>query len=855
MKRLIDPKILLLLLIPFMLGFAPFFHDDGKGIGNASPPGIGGVGPWDSMNMDLLSHLPIDQIGGGQANVIGSDCWGWTDPLDGTEYAICGLTNATSFIDISDPINPKYLGKLPTQTGNKAWRDMKVYNNHVFVVSDGNGAHGMQVFDLTQLRTADRNNPTIFSNTAWYSGVETCHNIAINEDSGYAYLVGCNVAAGGLHVVDISNPSNPVAAGEFAADGYTHDAQIVNYAGPDTDYAGKEIAFACNEDTLTIVDVTNKNNMVQISRNTYAEDEYTHQGWLSADQRYFYMCDELDESRLGGPTRTHVFDCLDLDNPVYLGYHSGSSLAIDHNLYIQGNMIYLASYSAGLRCLEIGPGGPLDLTEVAYFDTYNTDTDTDFDGAWSCYPYYDSGTVLVNDRQNGMFLVRLSPLNFEFPQGHPEFIDPQGGVELTIQVVDVFDTAQAGTGMLHVMRGQGIENFPMNEISPGLYEANFPTSTCGEEVRYFFTVQTTGGETIYHPTNAPMSSYSAISAADVSTNFFDDFELDLGWTVSGDATDGHWERGVPVGGGVRGDPAADGDGSGSCYLTDNVAGNSDVDGGSTILTSPMFDATGSNVTAALISYHSWFSNTAGSGQFEDSMLVEISNDNGETWVTLETIGPSGQEVAGGWYPKTFFISDFVTPTNQMQLRFTASDLGNGSVVEAGVDGVQVRLVHCATDALPLGLNVIIGSVNSGGVPELIDSDDQHAVLDPQFLTSRYQLLFTVDATSPYETPSALEFKLESKVFNFVGTVQQRIELLNYNTGQFETVDTRLATSTDTVVSVIPGGDPSRFVQAGTSAMQARIRYQNSLPYWVTRTANLYLPFRARVDQTIWAITP
>ena len=136
MKRDLTLSITLLILIPFAFGFAP--HDDNKSIGNAAPPGIGGNGPWDSQNMDLLAHLPLDQIGGGLANVIGNDCWGWTDPQDGKEYAICGLTNATSFIDISDPVNPKYLGKLPTQTGNAAWRDMKVFNNHVFIVSDVN---------------------------------------------------------------------------------------------------------------------------------------------------------------------------------------------------------------------------------------------------------------------------------------------------------------------------------------------------------------------------------------------------------------------------------------------------------------------------------------------------------------------------------------------------------------------------------------------------------------------------------------------------------------------------------------------------------------------------------------------
>ncbi len=156
---------------------------------------------------------------------------------------------------------------------------------------------------------------------------------------------------------------------------------------------------------------------------------------------------------------------------------------------------------------------------------------------------------------------------------------------------------------------------------------------------------------------------------------------------------------------------------------------------------------------------------------------------------------------------------------------------------------------------PDTLTVITGSVNSGGVSELSQSDDQYLVLDPQFLASRYQLLFTLDSTASTDSPTALAFTLESRMLTFVGTVDQRIELYNYDMGNFEVVDNRLASSTDTVVNISPGGDPTRFVQPVTGAMQARIRYQNSLPYWVTRTASLYLPFRTRVDQAKWTVTP
>jgi len=152
-------------------------------------------------------------------------------------------------------------------------------------------------------------------------------------------------------------------------------------------------------------------------------------------------------------------------------------------------------------------------------------------------------------------------------------------------------------------------------------------------------------------------------------------------------------------------------------------------------------------------------------------------------------------------------------------------------------------------------SISIGTSSAGGIVELAESDDQYLVLDPEFLAFRYQLEITVDATSPSSAPSGLEFSYESRAFNFVGTVDQEIELFNYDSGQFETVDTRLASAADTVVSLTPGGDPARFVQAGTDAMRARISYENSLPFWVFSTQNLYLPYRASADHIFWTITP
>ncbi|NND44705.1 MAG: choice-of-anchor B family protein, partial [Xanthomonadales bacterium] len=249
-------------------------------------------------NVELLARLPLDAIGGGS----GSDSWGWKDIATHRYYALVARSNGTAFVEVTDPEAPVYLGNLPSTSGNAPWRDVKVYANHAFIVADGIADHGMQVFDLTRLRGV--NSPQTFAADALYTGVGAAHNVAINEQSGFAYIVGSNSCSGGLHMVDIATPKSPVFAGCFSGDGYTHDVQCVSYAGPDADHAGSELCFAANEDSLTIVDVSDKSTPVLLGKAQYPGIGYSHQGWLSDDHAVFFMGDEADELGFGMNTRT-----------------------------------------------------------------------------------------------------------------------------------------------------------------------------------------------------------------------------------------------------------------------------------------------------------------------------------------------------------------------------------------------------------------------------------------------------------------------------------------------------------------------------------------------------------------------
>jgi choice-of-anchor B domain-containing protein len=335
-----------------------------------------------------------------------NDSWGWTDPLDGKEYAIFCLIEGTAFIDISDPINPVYLGKLPTENGSSTWRDAKTYNNFAFIVSEDPG-HGMQIFDLTRLRNLT-NPPIIFTEDAHYSGFGSAHNIVINETTGYAYGVGTNVDSGGPHFVNIQDPLNPVNEGGFSGAGYCHDAQVVIYNGPDTDYTGREILFGSNENEVVIIDVSDKLNPQTISTINYNNLEYTHQGWLTEDHRYFLLGDEQDEINIGLDSRTIIFDFDDLDNPQLSFEYFGPTPATDHNGYVKGTKFYLSNNAAGIRVVDLSDISTGNISEEGYFDSYPEHNNSGYIGAWSIYPFFDSGNIVISDRTSGFILIKPS---------------------------------------------------------------------------------------------------------------------------------------------------------------------------------------------------------------------------------------------------------------------------------------------------------------------------------------------------------------------------------------------------------------------------------------------------------------
>jgi choice-of-anchor B domain-containing protein len=371
----------------------------------------GFAGIYECENVNLLAHIPPSEIDGALTNEV----WGWTDPLDGKEYVLLGASTGMYFFDISNPLAPIEIGHLPKHTFNSLWRTFRTYNNFLFVCSEAND-HGMQVFDLTRLRNVE-NPPVIFTEDAHYDGFGDCHTLAIHEETGFAYACGTATYAGGLHIVNIQNPLEPAIAGGYDLNGYTHEAGVWIYDGPDEDYTGRTIAVCFNGSAslpLTIVDVTDPSDASTISLTSYPQQNYCHQGWFTEDKAYMLVNDELDEYyNFADSMHTHIFDMHDLDNPVYMGYHVGGT-TIDHNLYIVGNLAYQSNYTDGLTILNVCDIADTTLTRVAYFDHFPGDPEI-FQGEWMNYPYFESGVVPVTDIYNGLFLLQPDFLRLDGP--------------------------------------------------------------------------------------------------------------------------------------------------------------------------------------------------------------------------------------------------------------------------------------------------------------------------------------------------------------------------------------------------------------------------------------------------------
>ncbi|KAF2750128.1 hypothetical protein M011DRAFT_492421 [Sporormia fimetaria CBS 119925] len=396
----------------------------------------GQAGEYKCNNVNLHSFLSHEDTG--SASKVGNDIWGWT-AKGGREFGIVGQTDGVAFVELNRLDGSLvYVGRLDTQTEVVSWRDIKVIGDYAYIGSEANG-HGLQIFHLNKLLDVKPWwNPWFFKPKTFskekditlYTGFGASHNIVAHEEVNMIYAVGGRsganarntTCAGGLFMVDVSDPKNPTSPGCVGIDGYSHDAQCVIYKGPSKQYTGREICFSFNEDTLTVYDMTDKKNVKVVSRTEYEGNAYSHQGWIvDKEMRYLLLDDELDEqdgTNVGEPgrTTTYIFNIADIEKPINTGFFQSPVKSIDHNQYIIDGLSYQANYGSGLRIVDVSsviedPTGK-SVKETGFFDCHPEDDDVggvvEFLGTWSVYPYFKSGYILLNSIERGVYSLKYT---------------------------------------------------------------------------------------------------------------------------------------------------------------------------------------------------------------------------------------------------------------------------------------------------------------------------------------------------------------------------------------------------------------------------------------------------------------
>ena len=337
----------------------------------------------DSYNMTLLSQLDYDS---GL-----NDIWGYVDS-EGREYAIVGLVDGTSFVDVSNPSVP--IEKAFIAGPTCVWRDIKTWGKYAYVVHDGVSfpeSQGLMIVDLSNIATGN----ITYSHFYFDNHFNNAHNIYIDEN-GVVYLFGGNYGSGGALMFDVSqNPENPEYLGVFE-DYYLHDGMVRG----DTLWGA-----AIYGGVVAAIDVSDKENPV-ILGSALTPHTFTHNAWISDDGNTVYTTDEV-----GGAYIASV-DVSDINNMEVIDTiqsWSPETNVIPHNTHVLGDYLVTSYYCDGVTVVDVSD--PYNMQEVAYYDTSDSTGGT-FSGAWGTYPWLPSGNILVSDRQEGLFVLKVSNLDF-----------------------------------------------------------------------------------------------------------------------------------------------------------------------------------------------------------------------------------------------------------------------------------------------------------------------------------------------------------------------------------------------------------------------------------------------------------
>jgi len=668
----------------------------------------------------------------------GSDIWGWVDPSTGSEYALVGLNDGFSCVDVSNPSNPVEKFYIPDI--NSTWRDIKTWGNYAYITTEADA--GLLIVDLSDMTGATYWHVSNFSHPSSGNSVEftSAHNLFIDEN-GICYIFGAKSVNGGnpsdgAIFLDVdANPTNPHYLGEWD-DEYIHDGMVRG----DTMYSG-----CINVGELFIVDVSDKNNPNTLGTHS-TPNAFSHNAWVSDDGDFVFTTDEKSDAFLAS---YDITDCSNIQEVDRIQSNPGS-LSMPHNVHVDGNFLITSYYRDGTIVHDITH--PNNMIQVAYYDSYSGSGDGS-NGCWGTYPYLPSGNIIsseIDGSSNQTAKLMIYERGFAqacYLEGN--VTDALSGNSLSGASVEILNTTLANTTSSNLLGDyiSGTANaatydvvfsktgYLADTLSTSLINGvitildaaiqplvpfnaggmvvdvsgNGITST---EVVIFnsdFTFNTTtdanGNYTINNmyegnyeviagqwgyitSCNNEYITASTINTITLEQGYYDDFTFDFGWNVTGNASAGLWERGEPQGTSYQGDEFnPEEDVNGDCfdfaYVTGNdggSVGDDDVDDGNTVLISPIFDATTN--TANYIEYFKWFALGGGSGQSNDELSISINN--GISTAILETMNINSTSL-NSWSYSIFEISQYITPTATMKLIIETADSAGGHLVEAAFD--------------------------------------------------------------------------------------------------------------------------------------------------------------------------